>query len=343
LTGAADALKPVRRVRGTVRYVSGHTVLLARGFSLYRSQDSGSNWERIQPLPAPKHHVLAGHVPALRRLLRCEVHHWQPLKNGQHLIIAAGHVYRGTGLNAWRRVSSIVGKRPLALARTPEGGLFYGEYRNNRERSPVSVWASEDEGSTWRRAWTFDRVRHVHGVFHDPWENSMWVTTGDEQDESGLWRTRDSFRTLELVAGRSQEFRVVQPLFLPAAVLFGSDEPGRNNFLYRLERKTGELRRIQPVGGPVFYGVSNGASCFFATVVEPEAANHDGYAHVWASSDEGCSWRKILSFRKDVLPPRLFQYGQVLFPAGPGAEGRIWLTPYATNGDQVSLLYDLPN
>ena len=34
---------------------------------------------------------------------------------------------------------------------------------------------------------------------------------------------------------------------------------------------------------------------------------------------------------------KLFQYGQVLFPAGPGDRDAVWLTPFATRGHLRSL------
>jgi hypothetical protein len=168
----------------------------------------------------------------------------------------------------------------------------------------------------------------------------LWVTTGDLDAEAGLWRTRDDFRSLERIAGGSQAFRVVQLLFIPGAVLFGSDAPGEVNHLYRMDRRSGAVRAVQAVEGSVFYGVQTGEICAFGTVVEPSKVNRSREAVVWLSKDGGDSWHRGMAFRKDWLPTRLFQYGQVLFPAGPGDGNTLWLTPYGAQPDQVSLCYE---
>jgi len=111
--------------------------------------------------------------------------------------------------------------------------------------------------------------------------------------------------------------------------------------LYRMDRRSGAVRAVQAVEGPVFYGGQTGEIRAFGTVVEPSEVNRSREAVVWLSKDGGDSWHRGMAFRKDWLPMRLFQYGQVLFPAGPGDGDALWLTPFATQGDQVSLCYDL--
>jgi hypothetical protein len=177
-------------------------------------------------------------------------------------------------------------------------------------------------------------------VYHDPYEDALWVTTGDEDAEVGLQRTRDDFRSLERIAGGSQTLRVVQLLFTPDAVLFGSDAPSEVNHLYRLDRRSGAIRAVQAVGSSVFYGAQAPEICAFGTMVEPSEVNRSREAVVWLSKDGGDSWHPGMAFPKDWLPPRLFQYGQVLFPAGPGDGNTLWLTPYGARPDQVSLCYE---
>ena len=193
--------------------------------------------------------------------------------------------------------------------------MYYGEYRANREGSPVHVWASRDQGATWEAIHRFSDVRHIHGVFADPYDEALWITTGDSDRAAGIWRTRDRFATVERVAGGSQQTRAVQLLFTRAHVYFGSDAPAGVNHIYRLRRADHAIERLQQVEGPVYYGCRAGGRLFFSTACEPPALPRTREVAVWSSAD-GEQWRQVAAFRKDPWPARIFQHGHVLFPAG---------------------------
>lgn len=304
-------------------------VFLARGFRLWESTDGGSSWERLPPLPVAPLWQLAGGSRWLRRMLRVDEHHWQVLPSGRHVVIVAGAIYRGRTTEPWVCSALLTDHRPLALAQTLDGGLYFGEYRRNPERSPIAIWQSHDEGVTWNPVWTFQGVRHVHGVFNDPYTGALWVTTGDTDTESGTWVTEDGFKSLEKLIGGNQQTRAVQLLFTKTHVYFGSDAPREKNFIYRMERKSGRVERLQEVEGPVFWGCKVGEHLFFSTVVEPTSISLTKHACIWGSKD-GESWRKVADFRKDFWPMRLFQYGQIRFPTGENNTGYLFFTPVAT-------------
>lgn len=333
--------QPQQTFRGRVLWAGKGKLLAVQGRGVWSSLDGGPHWVRQASLSLSWRDRLAALHPWGRRLWRRDSHHAVDLGRGRFLVCGyrGFHLVDTVAAVAERLPGGWHGSRPLALCQRGSS-VCYGEYRGNAERSPVAVWRSNDEGRSWERAWTFTTVRHVHGVYHDPYEDSFWVTTGDEDTEAGLWRTRDDFRSLEHVAGGSQALRVVQLLFTQDAVLFGSDAPSERNWLYRMERRSGNIRAVQAVESSVFYGTQAGGMCAFSTAVEPSAVNRSREAVVWLSKDGGESWYRGVAFRKDRLPMRLFQYGQVLFPAGPGDGNTLWLTPYGARPDQVSLCYE---
>ena len=220
-----------------MHWAADDEVLLSRGRRLLRSRDGGINWSEVFELPVGFRHRISGWSKPLRRLFRGGVYHVSRL--GDRLVVFGnGWIYPvdlETGSLA-ADPQAIVGSRPLMSAVDPFGNIFYGEYRSNDDRSPVAVFKSADGGKSWGRAWTFDSVRHVHGVFWDPWEEAIWVTTGDEDQESVIWRTTDGFRSLQPILCGSQQTRAVQLLFTEEAVFFGSDTPREANWLYRLAR-----------------------------------------------------------------------------------------------------------
>ena len=207
--------------------------------------------------------------------------------------------------------------------------MYYGEYRSNPERIPVSIFGSFDRGTNWQPVYSFSDVRHIHGVFYDEYEGCLWVTTGDEDQESAIWKSRNHFQTLEPILRGGQHARAVQLVFSERYVYFGSDTPLELNYIYRLDRRSGQAQRIKEVHGSVFWGCRAAGWVFFSTVVEPSECNQGRQAELWGSPD-GLDWRSVASFRKDFWPMRYFQYGQIHLPQGSNQTGRLWFTPFAT-------------
>lgn len=324
-------------VRGRVVYVDQGSIWLARGARLLCSENSGRSWRSRGRLPLGPIERLAHATRIGRRLTRSGVHHYLPT---QGIVIADGRVFRRDKSSGhFRRADDIRGSRPLSIA--TDGTLTcYGEYRRNPERSPVHVWATYDGGTNWEPIHEFQSVRHVHGVHYDNYTGTFWVTTGDEDDESAIWMSPDRFKTMSLVAGGSQQARVVHLLFTQEYVYFGSDTPRAPNYIYRLDRKTARIERLQPVGSSVFYGSKVGDDLFFSTAAEPSRVNRTRRAEVWHSAD-GDDWSLVTSLPSDVWPSRLFQYGQVMFPAGPGDGRRLFYTPQGVRGDGRTFILPL--
>lgn len=266
-----------------------------------------------------------------RRLFRCNIHHAIRINENIIVLIGFGMIYtydlKVNRLN--QDVMPVYGKRPLNLCADNDSWLYYGEYRGNQERSPIHIYACDNEGRQWASVWKFNGIRHVHGVFHDPYDNRIWVTTGDTDEESGIWMTDDRFKTLDKVLGGSQQMRAVQLLFTESHVYFGSDTPLEKNHIYRMDKKTCEVQRLQEVESSVFWGCKVGENLFFSTAVEPSKVNKCKDACIWGSKD-GETWKCIARFRKDIWPMKLFQYGQIFFPAGENNTEYLWFTPFAT-------------
>ncbi|MDY6867268.1 MAG: hypothetical protein SVT56_05095 [Chloroflexota bacterium] len=280
---------------------------------------------------------ISGYVSLLSRLLRTGAHHLI-VSDVSALVIADRNSYISIE-NDLRILSPLQGSRPLVLCES-EGTFYYGEYRSNPERSAVHIWRWRPGTPGWSPVWRFEGIRHVHGVFHDPYSGAIWVTTGDEDSEAGIWRTDDDFESLHRVAGDGQQSRAVQLLFTRDYVYFGSDTPNEQNHIYRMDRQGHHVDRLAAVGGSVFYGCKAGESLFLSTAVEPSEVNTRPYAEVWRS-DNGDDWYRFLEFKKDILPMKYFQYGQVFFPAGPGDGRHLYCTPFATRGHGKTVVIDV--
>ncbi len=325
---------------GRVHWVDDDVVLASRGRCIFVSRDRGETWKNLCAIPLPLLKRIRSAFKLSRRLLRFDVEHVARL--GEDFLFLAFReiwIYRGDSRTIEKAQHSIVGSRPLNLCRVDDRHLYYGEYRGNLERSPVHVWGSKDGGIHWKPAHEFTTVRHVHGVYKDPYSESIWITTGDYDNECYLWKTDDQFASVDRVLGGSQQERCTTLLFTADHVYYGTDSPLEQNYLYRFSRDSLEVERLQSVGGPILQGYQAGGTLLFSTDCEPTDVNYSGVSEVWYSNN-GKDWKTLATFPKDIWHLKYFQYGQVKFPAGVSADNYVWITPYAVKYDQTSLKID---
>lgn len=302
------------------------------------SYDQGITWQTVACFEASFDQRLLEYFPLSRRLFRLGVQDMVPLADGTLVAIAKGMICRAEPSKGILRETCRVprGSRPLFLCHAGHNTLFWGEYFGNEKREALHIYGSEDGGRHFEPVYTFPAgsIRHVHGLFYDPYEDKIWVTTGDLEHEAAIWFTDKSFQSLQQVLGGSQQQRAVQLLFTKQFVYYGTDIPEEQNYLYRLERKTGKVERLQAVDSSVFYSCRVGSYLFFSTVVEPSRVNTTRDACIWGSAD-GESWQIIARFRKDIWSMKYFQYGQIRFPSGQNLSKYLWFTPVATRADQT--------
>jgi len=317
--------------KGRLHFIDGKHLFASNYNKLFRSTDAGNSWELFISLPVSKIHEVIGFYNSIQRLLRLGIHHIVKWDENTFSIMAFGKIYLYNHLDDTLLSSPLCinGSRPLSLCMDDSGWLYFGEYWSNSERRPVYVHASLDGGLSWETIWEYNGIRHIHGVYFDPYSKSIWITTGDENDESAIWVTEDKFNTVVKVVGGNQRYRTVQLLFTEKYVYYGSDIPNGQNFLYRFDKKTCEVDVLQYVEGSVFWGCSVGKRLFFSTVVEPSLVNKNNRSNVWGS-DDGETWKLVISFKKDILPMKLFQYGQILFPTGENSTEHLFFTPLCT-------------
>ena len=75
-----------------------------------------------------------------------------------------------------------------------------------------------------------------------------------------------------------------------------------------------------------------GKSVFFSTAVEPSEVNRHRFSCLYGSAD-GRSWEKLVEWRKDCWPMRLFQYGRILLPRGANETSILAATGVAVRGE----------
>jgi len=317
---------------GIIHYVGKSLLIASNKNVVYVSNDTAVNWKALFKIPLPLFLRIKGVLSLSSRLFRAKVYHLTCVDKNTVVLIGYGLIFTFDVNNQTvLSIAQLHGKGPLGsmIFHSKESSLYYGEYRGNSERTPVHIWGSNNRGLNWNPVFQFKNIRHIHGIFNDPYEDKVWITTGDNDEESGIWMTDDRFRTFKKFAGGSQQLRAVTLIFTQSHIYFGSDTPLERNFIYRIDRETRKVEKLKEVESSVFWGCKVGDCLFFSTVVEASKVNKCRYACIWGSKD-GENWKCVARFRKDIWHMDLFQYGQIFFPSGENNSEYLWFTPFAT-------------
>ena len=211
------------------------------------------------------------------------------------------------------------GRVPLhqSICQTEKENLFFGEYSPNKKNLSVSVWKSNDRGDSWKIVFEFsrDKARHIHGCFWDPFEQKVWVCTGDFKGECNIVCADEDFIDVEWLSDGSQEWRTCHPIFTEKYVYWGMDSPLTQSHICRLDRGTRKLERLTPVPGPVWYAKAlKDGWMVFACSVENGPSVEDNYARIFATKD-GVNLHSVFQAEKDIWP-YLFKMGVISFATG---------------------------
>src|SRR5271165_167523 len=332
-------------------YASRGYVMLRAGINM-NNPPASLSWQPV-----------AKFVPAMRRrftvmnrlstrLFRDGFHALAVLPSGGLVAAVPGAIVTlRPGETEFRQARTILrGTRPLHITAVPgvgtRGAVYWGEYFDNAARDEVHIYASTDAGATWGVAYTFPKgaIRHVHNIVHDPWQNCLWVLTGDYGDECRILRATCDFSRVEAVLQGQQQARAVAAIPTPDGLYFSSDTPLESNYIYCLDRQD-SLLQIASISSSSIYGCRVGSRVFFSTMVEPSEVNRDRHVRVYGSESSSAAaqaWHPLLAWQKDRWPMALFQYGNAVMPDGENTTPFLALTTVAVKADdQVTSLYSV--
>lgn len=328
----------------------GNLLYASRGYQLMRADmedlPHGLKWQPVGSFHPSWKRRLTVSSRLTARLFRDGFHALAVLPSGELVAAVPGSIITlAAGESEFRPTFAITrGTRPLHITAVPSGAVFWGEYFDNGSREEVHIYGSADRGDTWSVAYTFPKgaIRHVHNIVHDPWQNCLWVLTGDYGDECRILRAACDFSHVEPVLQGKQQARAVAAIPTEDALYFSSDTPLESNFIYRLNRQ-GTLSQLTGISSSSIYGCRVGSQLFFSTMVEPSEVNRDGMVRIYgADSRDPEKWRPLASWRKDPWPMGLFQYGNAFFPDGTNLTSYLALTTVAVESDDmVTSIYSL--
>lgn len=206
-----------------------------------------------------------------------------------------------------------------SISETPDGFIYFGEYGSNKKRQSVPVYRSIDGGRTWEEIYTFQprEIKHVHGCYYDKYSDSIWVCTGDFENENWLLVANKDFTRVEKIGDGQQQFRTCNLFFREHEVHWIMDSQLEPSYHIVLDRASGATTRKSKFPGPVWYIKELSDDIYLsATAQEIGQGVLDDKVHLCISKDLE-TWEDLKQFEHDGLPRRYFKFGVIGFADGP--------------------------
>jgi hypothetical protein len=323
VAAGSPSLRELKPLRGHgVEWAEPGRLIVSLRERLLVGESTAGPFRPLGRAAAPAWRRAASRIRPVQRLLRHMVYNVVPIA-GDSCFVTFDRSVGVLGpegfrpLDGWTAATRVL-RGACAVGR--DGAIYFGAYLRNVERQPVHVYRYVPGAAAVEVVHTFaaGTVRHVHGVYTDPFDGSLWITTGDLEHECRILRTADAFATLDEVGGGDETWRCVSLQFAELGVVYAMDAEFRQNYLYHIERGTGTRRTLQAVEGPVYYSAPGGGSMFFGVAAELCPSQTGRFAALW-KVDGNAHCTRIATFEKDRLPIA-FLAGTLDFPAGPGLQ-----------------------
>lgn len=233
-------------------------------------------------------------------------------------------------------------------------GVYFGGYLGNRHKQPVNVYRriGIDE---WKVVYTFsqDTINHIHNVVADSYRQCLWIFSGDFDEASAIWRITENFQKVERVVCNDQKYRGCIAYALPEGLLYATDAPFTDNFIYLMDTETFETNTLFPLHGSCIYGCQWKENYVFSSTVEGDGRNtsrwefffgrkrgagiKDDYVHMYMGNLKD-GFREIYKEKKDCMPYYTFQFGVFKFPYGVNNTNTLYFQPVATKKNDLRLM-----
>lgn len=324
------------------------SLYLGRNYEIHRSIDGGATWQFETRMPRTWQRWAIERSRLACRAFRHEVRAMARLSDGSFVAASKKGVYfaaPGQRLMTPARVEVVdFLKPPMMFCVGPGDRVLWGEYNTtNRDRPEVRIYASDDRGRSYHVAFVFppNEIRHVHNIFHDRAGGHYWVLTGDHQHEPGFGRLSEDLSSFEWLVRGKQDYRAVSVFDMGDHFIYGTDTENEKNYVVRLDKQSGLLERLAPLGGSCIYSCKFGSAFAVSTTVEISKANPSRDATMLLSRD-GERWQTVLSARKDALPQKIFQWGSIILPRGESPMERVIYSGQALCGlDGMTTVADI--
>ena len=203
-----------------------------------------------------------------------------------------------------------------ACAKDENGGVYLGEYIPNLSRDQIHIYYLPPNSLQLKIVHTFGKnvIRHIHGIYKDPYSNEFWILTGDVKNECKILKTSDQFKTITEVGSGSENWRAVSIQFTKADVYFGTDAEFNKNYIFKMNRKSLKTKIVSEIDGPVYYSSKIRDQIIFAVTAEGCPSQKQNRAAIWKVNKDNTA-TLIKTYDKDIFPIQLMP-GTIHFSNG---------------------------
>lgn len=317
--------------------------------------------EKTIPMPVSQKEKYLGWSRLASRLLRFGIRAAGLLDDHSVLLSIGNMLYElnvetGCVSKGWFCGESI---RPLQLTNVTgikgvADGMYFGGYLGNMAKKPVHIYHRVGVDQ-WEIVYTFSQgaINHVHNIVADPFRQCLWIFTGDFDEAAAIWKVTENFTKVERIRCNDQKWRadIVSPM--AEGLLYATDAPFADDFIYLLNPETMETKELYPIHGSCIYGCQWKDKYVFSSTVEGDGRNNsswqfyfgrkrgagikDDYVHMYMGNlKEG--FKEIYKEKKDCMPYYTFQFGVFKFPAGVNNGDTLYFQPVATKKNDLRLL-----
>ncbi|MCS6874376.1 MAG: hypothetical protein N2Z23_03055 [Pyrinomonadaceae bacterium] len=314
----AFKIEEVKNLRGyAVEWANSDELIVSRRNVIYKFSIPNGQIKKIVSVKAPLWKELFSRTRIFQRLLRFMITNVVCLKNGDFFVTFD----KSVGIIRNETYFEIPLERPCRVLRSAcaldeQENIFFGEYLSNPSRESVRIYRYSPREDSIEVVYDFPSgsIRHVHGIYFDDFSGRMFCLTGDKAEECRILSFSSDFRDFDVIGEGDETWRAVSIVFDKDAFYYGTDAEFRKNYIYKVERSTGEREVLCEVDGTVYYSKRLGEWIFFTTTAENAPSQKENVASIWGINTQTNECKKLLTFRKDFWNGTLFMFGTIHFP-----------------------------
>ena len=211
--------------------------------------------------------------------------------------------------------------------------VVFGDYPPSVGFNECSIHVRSSSGK-WDVGYTFpsNTINHARNVQLSLDKSSYYVTTGDFLTASAIWKISSGFSLVNLLTQHGQCSRACWVFEFEDRLFYASDSQTETNYLYSCSSSSIQSRILFFLSLDHQLIFSLYLSLFsYSNSVEPKSCSKMTFASLFDTKlapavftpysnlylyDFTKGSRLLHRALKDVLPPRLFQFGDILFPSG---------------------------
>ena len=319
-----------------------NSLLLGKGPNLFISDLYYNNLSYLTTIPCKLPHYLIARLRTLSRIKRIDLGPSITIHGTDEILVCfLNKIYLINILSGNIICDHCIprGCRPLRLSyiniHNFQPGIYYGEYFSNPNYKSVNIFHRSHEGK-WNIAFTFPNgeINHVHGLFPDEFNECVYILTGDFNKGACIWMANNNFKYVERYLENDQTSRACWLVVTKNHNYFATDTPLQINYLCSFKNNSPDpiINKLFPiVGSSIYYSENTNRFISFSTTVEPTPNTKHKFLNYFSTqrgegiiSNRSCVYSGnfikgfsiVLSAKKDLLPPRLFQFGSFQFPSG---------------------------